>query len=142
MNSVTMVDSSEVREERQEYLPLNYRRAEANVDTAKEIIGGDLFQSLPQRKLVTPLWSVGIPGKRFRTARPIAIRVYFEDGLYFAENDTLLLYGTGASPEEAITDLGFHIIHFYQYYCKLDWSQVTGDAVRLKRLYENLLFEE
>jgi len=142
MNPVITADSYEVREERREYLPPNYRHAEAKVNTAREIIAEELFRSLPSRKFMTPLWSVGIPGKRFRTVKPIAIRVYFDDGLYFAENDTLLLYGTGMSPEEAITDLGLHIIHFYQYYRNLNWSQVTGDAVRLKRLYENLLSEE
>ena len=141
MNTIP-ADTYEVREERREYLPPNYRHAEVKVDTAKEIIGNELFRLLPARKLMTPLWSVEIPGKRFRTLKPIAIRVYFEDGLYFAENDTLILYGTGISPEEAITDLGLHIFHFFQYYRDLEWFQVTGDAVRLKRLYENLLSEE
>ena len=142
MNYITPMDSYQVREERQEYLPTNYRQSEINVDTAKEIVGEDLLQSLPSRKLVTPLWSVGILGKRFRTVKPIAVRVYFDDGLFFAKNEALLLYGTGMSPDEAITDLGLHIIHFYQYYKNLDWSQITGDALRLKKLYEGLLLRE
>ena len=66
-----------------------------------------------------------------RRLKPISVRVYFDDGLFFAENEALLLYGTGTSPDEAITDLGLHIIHFYQYYKNLDWSQITGDALRL-----------
>ena len=74
--------------------------------------------------------------------KPLFAHLYFEDGLFFAENETLLLYGTGTTQEEAIEDLGLHIIHFYQYYKDLDWSQVTGDAIRLKRIHEGLLVEE
>jgi len=142
MNYITPMDSYQVREERQEYLPTNYRHSDVKIDTAKEIVAEDLFQSLPSRKLMAPLWSVGFFEKRFRMVKPIAVRVYFDDGLFFAENDALLLYGTGMSPEEAIEDLGSHIIHFYHYYRNLDWSKATGDAIRLKRLYENLLSEE
>jgi len=142
MNYVATMDSYQVREERQEYLPANYRHSEVAVDTAKEIVGEELLRSLPSRQLVTPLWSVGTPEKRFRTVKPLSVRVYFDDGLFFAENEALLLYGTGMSPDEAITDLGLHIIHFYQYYKNLDWSQITGDALRLKKLYEGLLLGE
>ncbi len=77
-----------------------------------------------------------------KTTNPLSVRIYFENGFFFAENETLFLYGTGMSPDEAIEDLGLHVIHFYRYYKDLDWSQVTGDARRLKRLYEGLLIEE
>lgn len=142
MSYAAAVDSYQVREERQDYLPANYLHSEVRVDTAKEIVGEDLLRSLPSRQHMTPLWSVGTHGKRFKTVKPLSVRVYFEEGLFFAENETLFLYGTGMSPEEATEDLGSHVIHFYQYYKALDWSQVTGDAIRLKRLYEGLLLEE
>jgi hypothetical protein len=142
MNTASMVDSYLVKEERREYLPTNYGHAETKIDTAAEIVGEELLQSLSHRKLITPLWSVGTPDKRFRTMKPIAIHVYFDDGLFVAESDTLLLYGTGISPEEAIEELGLHIIHFHEYYKNLDWSQVAGEGLRLKGLYENLLLED
>ena len=142
MSYTAAVESYQVREERQEYLPVNYRHSELRVDTAKEIVAEDLLQSLPSRQHVAPLWSVGTHEKRFRTIKPLSVRIYFDDGLFFAENETLLLYGTGTSPEEAIEDLGLHVIHFYQYYKNLSLSQVTGDAIRLKKLYEGLLLEE
>jgi len=142
MNYVATVDSYQVREERQEYLPTNYHHSEVKVDTAKEIVIEEILRSLPSRRLVTPLWSVGTPDKRYKLVKPLSVHIYFDDGLFFAENETLFLYGAGMSPEEAIEDLGFHIIHFYQYYKNLDWSQVTGDAIRLKKLYEGLLLEE
>lgn len=142
MSYTAAVESYQVREERQEYLPANYRHSEVEVDTAKEIVAEDLLMSLTSRQHVAPIWSVGTPDKRFRTVKPLSVRVYFDDGLFFAENETLLLYGTGMSPEEAIEDLGLHIIHFYQYHKNLSWSQITGDAIRLKNLYEGLLLEE
>ena len=142
MNYVATFDSYQAKEERQEYLPANYRHSKVVVDTAAEIIVEDLLRSLLSRQLMTPLWSVGTPEKRFRTIKPLSVRIYFEDGLFFAENETLLLYGTGTTPDEAVEDLGLHIIHFYQYYKDLDWPQVTGDAIRLKRIYEGLLVEE
>ena len=142
MNYSAAVDSYQVREERQEYLPANYRHSEVRVDTAKEIVGKELLRSLSSRQFVAPLWSVRTPEKRFRTIKPLSVHIYFDEGLFFAQNETLFLYGTGMSPEEAIEDLELHIIHFYQYYKNLDWSQVTGDAIRLKKLYEGLLLEE
>jgi hypothetical protein len=122
-------------------MPAHYIHSGVGIDTAAEIVGEDLLQNLPSRRLMTPLWTVETPEKSFKMTKPISVRVYFDDDLFFAENDTLLLYGSGISPEEAIVDLELHIIHFYQYYKSLDWSQVTGDAKRLKSLYENLLIE-
>jgi hypothetical protein len=142
MNYSATLESYQVREERQEYLPIKYQRSQVSVDTAKEILGEELLGLLNSRQLITPLWSVGTHKKRLRTNKPLAVRIYPDDGLFFAENETLRLFGTGMSPEEAIEDLGLHIIHFYQHYKKLDWSQVTGDAIRLKKLYEGLLSEE
>jgi len=142
MNYVPTVNSYQVREERQEYIPASYIPSDVRVNTAAEIVGEDLLQNLSSRRLMTPLWSVGTPERSFRTVKPIAVRVYFDDGLFFAETDTLLLYGAGNSPDEAVVDLGLHIIHFYQYYKSVAWSQVTGDAMRLKKLYETLLIEE
>ena len=77
-----------------------------------------------------------------RQLKPIPIRMCFNEGLFFAQNETLLLYGTGKTPDEAIEDLGAHIIHFYQYYKDLDRLKITGDAIRSKGIYEGLLLEQ
>lgn len=73
---------------------------------------------------------------------PIKVRIYSEDNLFFAENETLVIIGTGSSAPEAMNDFCSHIIHFYHYYKKLSWDKVTGDAVRLKKLYEALFIEQ
>jgi len=93
------------------------------------------------RNLFAPIWSVTDKAKQRQVSKPIKVHIYFEDDVFFAENDTLVVVGTGSSPTEAIDDLGKHIIHFYQYYKKLSWNKVTGDAVRLKKIYETLFVE-
>jgi len=44
--------------------------------------------------------------------------------------------------ESALQDLCLHITHFFEYYKKFDKSELIGDALRLKELYQNLLIEE
>lgn len=73
---------------------------------------------------------------------PIKVRIYSEDNLFFAENETLVIIGTGSSVLEAMDDFCRHIIHFYYYYKKLSLDKITGDAVRLKKLYETLFIEQ
>ena len=73
---------------------------------------------------------------------PIKVRIYSEDNLFFAENETLVIIGTGSSAMAAMDDFCRHIIHFYNYYKKLSWDKVTGDAVRLKNLYKTLFIEQ
>jgi len=137
-----VTESYQVTGEGQDYFPSNYRASRISPDTAKEIRPEEIFQGGPFLNFWMPLWSVGTPTERFRIIKPLSVHVYFDEGLFFVENETLCLFGTGLSREEAIDDLGLHMIHFSRYYESLDWSQVTGDAVRLKKLYEDLLSKE
>ena len=43
--------------------------------------------------------------------------------------------------DEAISAFSEHLVHFYAHYKRLDWNNVTGEAMRLKEIYEDL-FEE
>ncbi|MDA8240906.1 MAG: hypothetical protein M0Z67_11135 [Nitrospiraceae bacterium] len=93
------------------------------------------------QSLFAPIWSVTDRTKKRQVSKPIKVHIYFEGDVFFAENETLVVVGTGSSPTEAIDDLGRHIIHFYQYYKRLSWDKVTGDALRLKKIYETLFIE-
>ncbi|MBF0515856.1 MAG: hypothetical protein HQK97_01890 [Nitrospirae bacterium] len=64
-----------------------------------------------------------------------------EEEVFFAESETLVVVGTGSSENEAIDDMCKHIVHFYHYYRKLPLDKVTGDAIRLKKIYETLFVE-
>jgi len=67
------------------------------------------------------------------------VKIYRKDDLFFAENENFVICGTGDTLEDSLQDLCLHIIHFFEYYKKIDKSKLTGDALRLKELYENLL---
>jgi len=51
---------------------------------------------------------------QYKFSKPMNVRISSKDNLFFAENETLVVVGTGSSPTEAIDDLCKHIIHFYQ----------------------------
>ena len=88
-----------------------------------------------------PLFQLTIFGRTFLPSKPIGINVTRDGAWFFAENESLNVVGTGGSIEEALLDVEHHIVHFWQYYRSLQDSQVTGDAVRLKKLFSNLLAE-
>ncbi len=88
-----------------------------------------------------PLLQLTISGRTFFPSKPIGVQVTQEGPWFFAGNEALNVVGTGGSLEEAVFDLEHHIVHFWEYYGSLQDSQVTGDAVRLKKLFSNLLVE-
>lgn len=96
---------------------------------------------LPLKPFKFPLFRLTISGRTFLPSKPIGITVTQDGAWFFAENEALNVVGTGGSPEEAVLDLEHHIVHFWQYYRSLQDSQVIGDAVRLKKLFSNLLAE-
>ncbi len=110
--------------------------------TAQERMPDKEFRNNIVRSQFTPLWTVTTKTRIFKVAKPIKVRSYSEDNLFFAENETLVIIGTGSSAMEAMDDFCRHIIHFCHYYKKLSWDKATGDAVRLKKLYETLFIEQ
>ena len=71
--------------------------------------------------------------------KPILVNVHHDGDLFFAENETLNVYGTGDTPQNAIHDLVMHIVHFFKYYKNIDESKLMGNALKLKALYQNSL---
>ena len=140
--SPLLVDSYEEIKERMEYIPVNYKSTRAiGVGTATAIDPQQIFANRI-KPYVAPLWRLQSKTKRFYTPIPIAVKVYRDEDFFFAENENLAVCGTGDTPQDALQDLILHIIHFFEYYKKLDDSQLAGDALRLKTLYKNLLIEE
>ncbi len=110
--------------------------------TAQERMPDKEFRDKVVHSQITPLWAIGTKTKKHKVSKPIKLHIYSEDNLFFAENETLVIIGTGNSVTEAIDDFCRHVIHFYKYYKKLPVDKVTGDAVRLKKLYEALFVEQ
>ena len=88
-----------------------------------------------------PMWTFPGKTKTYKAAKPVRVRIYSEGDYWFVESESLAIAGTGSSREEAINDFSSQIIHFHTYYKKLAPNKVTGDAVRLKRLFETLFLE-
>jgi hypothetical protein len=88
-----------------------------------------------------PLFQLTISGRTYLPSKPIGTNVTQDGAWFFAENEALNVVGTGGSLEEAVLDLEHHIVHFWQYYRSLQDSEVTGDAIRLKKLFSKLLVE-
>ncbi len=142
MNTSTINESYEEIKRRQKYFP-------EYLDMKSSLIGKDIGVSLEERFRRdqeifkdAPLWAVHTEVKKFRTSKPIKVHIFKDADFFFAENETLMVYGSGESISEAVEDLGLHIIHFWEYYNNLSWDRVIGEAERLKHLYENLLIEE
>jgi len=88
-----------------------------------------------------PLWIQGGKARNLKSARPIQVVIFSENGWIFAENDSLGVAGTGRKLSEALDDLTDSILHLHRHYKALAFDQVTGDGVRLKKLFDEL-FEE
>lgn len=123
------------------------REAVSAFSSLSQFPSGTAQERMPDKEftghnLIAPLWTIPVKKKHYRSIKPIKIHIHVEDNVFFVENDTLTVVGTGKSLTEAIADLYKHIIHFYNYYKNLPFDKVTGDAIRLKRVYETLFVEE
>lgn len=110
-------------------------------DTAFESRAVADYQIFGLRRYKVPLWDIHDRTRRFKMKNPVEVDLRFEDGWFFAENEKLTMVGVGRTAEDAIMEFSQHIIHFHLFYRSLSWDQVTGEAVRLKNVFENLLEE-
>ena len=70
---------------------------------------------------------------------PVRVKISKGETLFFAENEYFGIFATGESRDEAINNFSEQIIHFYNHYKQLNWNRAAGGALRIKRLFENLV---
>lgn len=87
---------------------------------------------------VLPLFSFSVGTDVKRLSKPLLLRVAIEQGEYFVENDALHIFGNGPTLSRAV-EFARDLAYSWQYYCGLNDDQVAGDAVTLKKLYEELV---
>lgn len=139
MATVLVEETYDLMEERKRDLPSNYRSTlVAEVGTTNIIDWQQVFKN----KKTVYIYRLYGENKRYLANRPIAVKMYQDEGLFFAENENLNVCGTGETSQEALVDLYLHILHFYKYYREIDEERLIGDAIRLKKLYHDLLIEE
>lgn len=88
---------------------------------------------------VLPLFSFAFEGTEKRLRNPLLLRVVAEDGEVFVENDALRIFGRGGTLQAAVESFAHDLAYYWQYYRSLGATEVAGDAVRLKTLYEGLV---
>ncbi|MBI4455611.1 MAG: hypothetical protein HY644_06910 [Acidobacteria bacterium] len=122
-------------------IPENYRLVwPRKIETGEEV---NAFTRIGEvAKLNIPVWEIPAKGRSLLAKPAIGVRIWSEEGFYFAENDQLVIYGSGSSRGEALADFYTHIVHFYDYYRNLKDGQVIGEAARLKHLFSEVFTEE
>ncbi|MBU4269033.1 MAG: hypothetical protein KJ808_09345 [Acidobacteria bacterium] len=139
MNLAYVNESYDSLKECEIYLPNNFQRMAINrIETAESIAPLDFIEKPMRSFNNTFLFVIRIDNQNYKTKMPISVNVNFESGMFFAENENLAVCGTGFSQEEAINDLREHIIHFYEYYNKIEIDKLMGEALRLKSVYAKL----
>ncbi len=79
--------------------------------------------------------------RKLRSREPIVFRITKDDDRWFAENENLLIYGSGEDAQKALNDAFAHVIHLYDYYSALEEWRATGRAKSLKKRF-SALFQE
>ena len=85
------------------------------IGTATSVIAEELYNQRPIQYVSTtviPMICIQKNETRIRNTKPIAIREYVEEEIFFAENENLAICGTGENKQEAIKDFMIHIFHF------------------------------
>jgi hypothetical protein len=88
---------------------------------------------------VLPLFNLVADGRSMPLAQPLTLRVSIEEGVYFVENDTLRLFGKGASLDEAVQAFQRDLVYYWRYYRSLSEDDVAGAGVELKKTYDTLV---
>lgn len=117
-----------------------YKPAITRVETAPYIEPFNFTSIIKHNPNLTG--KIKVKNKYYNILTPISIRIYQCEGFFFAENENLSIYGIGKNYQEAIEDFKMHLIYFFKYYKKLKKNELTGEAIRLKNLYKEIIKEE
>ena len=139
MNLAQISESYELRDERLDSIPENFKRGVKSVSTASGLDLRPVSWGFATAK--TPLWRFPSSHGVVISSKPVSVKISRGETLFLAENENLGLYATGESRDDAIHAFCEQLIHFYEHYKGLNWNRVTGEAHRLKEIYENLFRE-
>ncbi len=140
MSGLALEETYKLVEERKAYFPNNYKGVALAIGTASQINQPSSYL-YSGRFSTAPLMEFQAEQRTYVTSKPILVKVYREDDIFIAENESLVLSGSGASREEAVLDFVKHVDYFYNFYKRQNDNNLMGDALRLKKIYANLLVE-
>jgi hypothetical protein len=83
-------------------------------------------------------------GDRIRliAKKPVIIYITRKEELWFAENEKLNIYATGADSVSAIRDFESQVIYLYDHYRSMSNDGLPQHARELKALYLYIFYEE
>ena len=139
MSLAQINESYELRDERLGFIPENFSRGVIDTSTGLE----DNVKPWRWGSTIvkTPLWRFTSPKSEVISKKPVLVKISKGESLFFAENENLGLYATGESRDDATRAFCEQLMHFYKHYKGLKWNRVTGEAYRLKEIYEKLFRE-
>ncbi len=103
-----------------------------SVDTYSDLVPKHSF---PQ---TLPLFEFRVGNQLRALRRPIKLQVGFEGDTFFVENESLALFGHGATLEEAVTNFLHDLEHLWSRYRALSDDELTGHGLELKKLLQSL----
>jgi hypothetical protein len=109
-----------------------YARAREDDSTGADIIDINDLLAIHNTGKKYPLWNLRV------NDAPLSAWVRLEHGHWLAELEWLNVYGEGASPQEAISELEIHIDHFRKSYANETSDQLTEYAYELKIRYSHI----
>lgn len=116
-------------------IPAQYQRARQPEQSMRARDGLQRDSLYPR---IHPLWDLEVEGRVVRPAIPIGVRLREEEGHFFAENDSLGVYATGGSPEDAVADFRATAAFFVAEYRSLGPDQVIGLGARLRETFQRV----
>lgn len=102
----------------------------------------DTYSGLPSKPQFhsdeLPLFDFFFEGQSRPLNRPIALRIGFEGGMYFVDNESLSLFGHGQSIEAAVSEFLHDFAYLWSRYRLLRDDEVEGHGRELKDLLRSL----
>lgn len=138
--SSTLADAYDLIQEKKSYFPSDYKSSPIFVGTAAQSIQPETYLQA-SRFDTAPVMMFKGERHTYTASKPILVKVYRDEDIFFAENDSLVLCGTGDSREDAILDFVKHLEYFYNFYKRQSEGNLRGDALRLKKIYSDLVVE-
>lgn len=88
--------------------------------------------------LMSSLFEFTAGDQTVRLTRPVPLRIAFEEGMWFAENESLSLFGHGQSVDEAVADFVHDLGYLWARYRALTDEELSENANNLKKLLVSL----
>lgn len=112
----------------------------ARAETAADLDRPSVVASSSRYQI--PAWVFTDGEVTLRANRPVVIKLVRVDDVFLAEHESLDIYATGETAEQAVNDFSRQVIDFHHFYLGQPDEKLMGQAVKLKRLFQNFIEED